>query len=116
MKRIRSLWKALKMAGEGFIEDNAFKLSASLSYYTIYALGPLFVIIISLAGIFFGNDAVEGRLYAQLNGLVGSQAALQIQDIIGNIQESKLGTVGAIVGGIVLFIGATGVFTEMQDS
>jgi membrane protein len=104
------------MAGEGFIEDNAFKLSASLSYYTIYALGPLFVIIISLAGIFFGNDAVEGRLYAQLNGLVGSQAALQIQDIIGNIQESKLGTVGAIVGGIVLFIGATGVFTEMQDS
>jgi len=116
MKRIRSFWKALKMAGEGFIEDNAFKLSASLSYYTIYALGPLFVIIISLAGIFFGNDAVEGRLYAQLNGLVGSQAALQIQDIIGNIQESQLGTVGAIVGGIVLFIGATGVFTEMQDS
>ncbi|HZH01023.1 MAG TPA: YihY/virulence factor BrkB family protein [Flavisolibacter sp.] len=116
MKRIRSFWKALKMAGEGFIEDNAFKLSPSLSYYTIYALGPLFVIIISLAGIFFGNDAVEGRLYAQLNGLVGSQAALQIQDIIGNIQESKLGTVGAIVGGIVLFIGATGVFTEMQDS
>jgi len=104
------------MAGSGFIEDNAFKLSASLSYYTIYALGPLLVIIISLAGIFFGEDAVEGRLYLQLVGLVGSDAAKQIQDIISNIQESQLGTTGAILGGIVLFIGATGVFTEMQDS
>jgi membrane protein len=114
--KAKSFWKALKMAAIGFIDDNALKLSAALSYYTIYALGPLLVIIISLAGIFFGEDAVEGRVYTQINGLVGSQAALQIQDIITNIQQSELGTAGAIIGGIVLFIGATGVFTEMQDS
>jgi membrane protein len=116
MKKARSIWKAFKMAGIGFLEDNAFKLSASLSYYTVFALGPLLVMIISLAGIFFGREAVEGRVYTQLNGLVGNDAALQIQDIIRNIQSSQLGTAGAIIGGIILFIGATGVFTEMQDS
>jgi len=116
MKRARSVWKAFKMASVGFIDDNAFKLSASLSYYTVFALGPLLVMIISLAGIFFGREAVEGRVYTQLHGLVGSEAAIQIQDIIQNIQSSDLGTAGAIVGGIILFIGATGVFTEMQDS
>lgn len=100
----------------GFINDNAFKLSASLSYYTVFALGPLLIIIISLAGIFFGREAVQGKLYSQLNGLVGSQAALQIQEIIRNIQETQASTTGAIVGSIILVIGATGVFTEMQDS
>src|SRR5262245_33313040 len=116
MKKARSIWKAFKMAGLAFIEDNGFKLSASLSYYTVFALGPLLIIIMSLAGIFFGREAVQGKVYTQLNGLVGSQAALQIQDIISHIQLSQLGTVGAIAGGIILFIGATGVFTEMQDS
>jgi membrane protein len=100
----------------GFVNDNAFKLSAALSYYTVFALGPLLIIIISLAGIFFGREAVQGRMYGQINGLVGNEAALQIQDIIKNIQHSHATTAGAIIGAIILIIGATGVFTEMQDS
>src|SRR5688500_6917994 len=114
--KIRSLGKALKNATIGFIDDNAFKLSASLSYYTIFALGPLLIIIISLAGIFYHREDVQGRIYWQLNGLVGNEAALQIQTIIANIQQTEYTTVGAIIGAIVLLIGATGVFTEMQDS
>lgn len=116
MKQIRIFGKVLKAAGRGFMDDNAFKLAASLSYYTIFALGPILIIIISLAGFFFGKEAVQGRLFHQMNGLVGNSAALQIQDIIRNIQTSELTTAGAIIGGIVLFIGATGVFTEIQDS
>jgi membrane protein len=76
----------------------------------------LLIIIISLTGIFFGRDAVEGRIYGQLKELVGSQPAQQIQDIIINIQSSNATTTGAVIGAIILFIGATGVFTEMQDS
>jgi len=116
MWRIKKLIKLFKNTGEGFIDDNAFKLAASLSYYTIFALGPLLIIIISLAGIFFGKKAVQGKIYYQINGLVGSEAALQIQEIIQNIQQSQTSTMGAIVGSIILVIGATGVFTEMQDS
>jgi membrane protein len=116
MHKINGLGKALKNAAIGFVNDNAFKLSASLSYYTIFALGPLLIIIISLAGIFFGKEAVKGRIYSQLTELVGSDSALQIQDIIINIQNSHSTTAGAIIGTVILIIGATGVFTEMQDS
>ena len=116
MQKIKGLGKALKNAAIGFVDDNAFKLSASLSYYTIFALGPLLIIIISLTGIFFGKEAVQGRVYGQLTELVGSESALQIQNIIINIQASHSTSTGAIIGVIILFIGATGVFTEMQDS
>jgi membrane protein len=114
--KVRSLGKALKNATIGFVDDNAFKLSASLSYYTIFALGPLLIIVISLAGIFFRKEAVQGKVYSQLTQLIGHESALQIQNTIINIQNSQATNIGAIVGGIVLFIGATGVFTEMQDS
>ena len=113
---MRKFWLVFRQAFTEFINDHGLKFSASLSYYTIFALGPVLIIIISLAGIFFGRDAVEGKVYWQIQGLVGSRAALQVQDIIGNIEESQLSEGGAIVGIIFLLIGATGVFTEMQDS
>ena len=116
------MWRAKKVAnlfkhtGVGFIDDNCFKLSAALSYYTVFALAPLLIIIISLADIFFKRDAVQGKIYGEINTLVGSEAAKQIQDIIANMQSSQTSTSGAIIGSIILIIGATGVFTEMQDS
>lgn len=116
MKKLRTIGTLIKNSGAGFINDNAFKLSASLSYYTIFALCPLLIIVISLAGFFFGREAVQGKIYWQLNGLVGNEAALQIQDIITNIQHSHQTAVGTFIGSLILIIGATGVFTEMQDS
>lgn len=116
MPRRRSILTVLKSSAKCFIEDNAFKLSASLSYYTIFSLGPLLIIIISLAGAFYGKDAVQGEIYSQINGLVGDQAALQIQQIIKNIQQTEQGPLAAIIGVVVLVIGATGAFIEMQDS
>jgi membrane protein len=113
---MRKFWLILRQAVDNFLEDNGMKLSASLSYYTIFSLGPLLMIVISLAGIFFGREAVQGKIYYQINGLVGNEAAMQIQDIIKNIEESQESSSGAIFGIIVLIIGATGVFTEIQDS
>jgi len=116
MFRIKKTLGLFADAGKGFIDDNAFKLSASLSYYTVFALGPLLVIIISLTGVLFSNMDVQGRIYHELNAFVGHDAALQIQDIIKNIRASRQSTVGTIVGSIILFIAATGVFAEIQDS
>jgi membrane protein len=116
MKRTRRVFELLKNTAGAFSDDNAFKLSASLSYYTIFALGPLLIIIISLSAIFYGKDVVEGKLFDQLSGLVGSDAALQIQSILINAQQTHATTLGAIIGFVVLFIGATGVFTEIQGS
>ena len=113
---IKKAWTTLKDAGAEFFNDNGMKLSASLSYYTVFSLGPVLIVIISLAGIFWGREAVEGKIYGQINGLVGNSVALQIQEIIENIEKSQLGPSGAVIGLVILVVGATGVFTEMQDS
>jgi membrane protein len=111
-----AFWRVIKQAAIEFVADNGIKFSAALSYYTIFSIGPVLVIIISLAGIFFGREAVHGKIYEQINGLVGNSAAVQIQEIIQNIERSQLSTSGAVFGVIILLVGATGVFTEIQDS
>lgn len=106
----------LKETFTEFIDDNGMKLSASLSYYTIFSLPPLLIIIISACGFFFGADAVRGEIYWQINGLVGNSAAMQIQETIRNVTLSNSNTFVTTIGIIVLFIGASGVFTEIQSS
>jgi membrane protein len=100
----------------GFVEDNGIKLSAALSYYTIFSLPPLLLIIISISGIFFGADAVRGEIFGQINLLVGNEAAIQIQDAIKNVTLSNSNVFATTIGIIILFIGASGVFAEIQDS
>src|SRR6476620_2807755 len=108
MKKLGKMFQLVGQAALSFSDDHGFKLSASLSYYTIFALGPLLIIIISLAGIFFGKDAVEGEIFKELNGLVGNGAALQIQEIIKNAQHTHATMLGAIIGIVILVIAATG--------
>ncbi|HEY4107930.1 YihY/virulence factor BrkB family protein [Puia sp.] len=114
--KFSAVWKAMKTAAVDFNNDNGFKLAASLSYSMIFSIGPMLIVVISLTGIFWGRQAVEGQLYAQIKDLVGTNAALQIQDIIKNIQHSHHTVAGAVIGGIILVIGATGVFAEIQGS
>jgi len=111
-----NIWKIFKQSVTEFLNDNCIKLSASLSYYTIFALGPTLIIIISFAGIFLGRDAVEGRLYNEIKTLIGASAALQIQNIIANIQQNQKSVIAAIIGVVLMILGATGVFTEIQGS
>lgn len=92
------------------------KLAASLSYYTIFAVAPLLIIIITIVGSVFGRDAVQGRVYTEIQDLVGHDAALQIQEIIANVEKSHNTAIGTVIGIVVLFIGATGIFTEIQGS
>jgi membrane protein len=112
----KKIWYLLKETFNEFISDDGIKLSASLSYYTIFSLPPLLIIIISLSGFFFGAEAVRGELFGQINGLVGNAAALQIQEIIKNVKLSHSSTFATTFGIIILLIGASGVFVEIQDS
>src|ERR1700761_5341741 len=81
-------WQSIKKGAIDFNNDNGFKLAASLSYSMIFSIGPLLIVVISLAGIVWGQQAVEGKIYIQIKDLVGNAAALQIQDIIKYIQQS----------------------------
>lgn len=106
----------LKETFTEFIDDNGMKLSAALSYYTVFSLPPLLIIIISALGFFFGADAVRGEIFWQINGLVGNSAALQIQETIKNVSLSNSNTFVTTIGVIVLLVGASGVFSEIQGS
>jgi membrane protein len=116
VKKIKSFFTIFKDAVQLFVKYNGLKLSAALSYYTVFSAIPLLIVIISLTGIFFGRQAVEGKVYLEIKELVGSQAATQIQHIIQNIQQSNQGTIGSLIGFVILFISASGVFSEIQDS
>jgi membrane protein len=119
-KQIKSNWLKtrflVKEVFTGFIDDNVLKLSAALAYYTIFSLPPLLIIIISLTGIFFGEDAVRGQLFGQINGLVGSDAALQIQETIKNVKLSGKSGIATVLSLTILIFGASRVFAEIQDS
>lgn len=113
---IHIVYRILKDTLQGFIDNRALKFSASLSYYTIFSLAPLLLLMISLASVFFGREAIQGQVFGEINGLIGNQAAAQIQDVIKNMELSGKTNFALIAGGITLLIGATTVFGEIQDS
>jgi membrane protein len=116
MTKFSSIFGVLKKSAHEFNDDEGFKLSASLSYYTIFSVAPFLLIVISIASFLFRRESVENRVYGQVRQMVGSDAASQIQDIITNVQIKDHGVWGIIIGAAVLIIGATSVFTEIQGS
>lgn len=116
IKKVKSVWTYLKQVATEFSEDNILKYSASLAYYTVFSLAPMLIVIISLSGLIFGKVAMQGHVYSQMKELVGNDAALQIQDTIKNIHITGDNFFASAVSIIVLIIGATGIFGEVQDS
>jgi membrane protein len=112
----RKIAHLLKETVKGFFADDVIKLSAALSFWTIFSMPPLLIIIISLSGFFFGAEAVRGQIFGQIKGLVGTDSAMQIQDVLKNVKLSGNNLFTTIIGGIILLIGASGVFAEIQDS
>ncbi|MEP7373519.1 MAG: YihY/virulence factor BrkB family protein [Chitinophagaceae bacterium] len=110
------IWNSLKSAFKAFFDQNILKLSAALAYYTIFSLPGLIIIVVWVSDIFYGHEAVEGKVYGQIANLVGSDAALQIQETIRNATLSSEASFATSVGLITLLIGATSVFGEIQDS
>src|SRR5688572_13763764 len=101
----RRFWSPLTKSISKFSEDNGVKHSASLSYYTIFALPAMLVIILSVAGFFFGRDAIQGHVYAQISGIVGNDAAAQIEETIRNIHLSGDTRIATIISVITLLVG-----------
>ena len=114
------LWKDIKDIAvatfEGFFEDRIFKLSAALAYYTVLAISPILMIIISVASMLYKKDAIENRVYAELNELIGSDLAHEVQRFVLNSSLTGKSDIALISGIVVLFIASTAVFAEIQDS
>jgi membrane protein len=114
--KFKNIWKLFRDAGIGFSDDKVLKLSGSLAYFTVFSIGPMLIVIMFFADLFWGREAVEGSIYGQIKGFVGPEPAAQIQEIIKNVTLSGKSKVTAVIGFITLLIGATTVFAEIQDS
>ena len=106
----------LKASVLAWLDDYAPSMGAALSYYTVFSLAPLLVIVISVAGLIFGADAARGAIFAQMDGLMGAEAAKGIQDLLSSVSKPSTGILGTVLGVVVLLIGATTVFGELQDA
>src|ERR1700744_3784515 len=116
IRYVKQFWKVLVATFMGFINDNGLKLSASLAYYTVFSIAPLLILIIAIASVVYGHDAITKQLYPQIAHFVGAQAATQIQDMLKGLALSGKSGIAVIVGVITLLIGASSIFVEIQDS
>lgn len=115
-RKTKEFGQLVNQARQEFSLDNCTKLSAALSYYTLFSLAPMLLIVIAVSSIWLGREAVEGYLYPQFSGLIGKDAAAQLQEMISRVKISGDTPWVTVIGAVTLFMGATGVFLEIQDS
>ena len=114
--RPKTILLLLKETAVAFRKDNVPRLGASLAYYTRFAIAPLFVILLAIAAFAFGEEAAHRELFGQLSGLVGKEGGAALQAVIVAANKPKTGIFATSVALVMLFIGATGVFIELQDA
>jgi membrane protein len=114
--RVRDVPELLKETFRAWGEDKAPRMGAALSYYTVFSLAPLLVVVIAVAGLFFGEDAARGRIVDQLSGLLGRDGAQLVETMIQKASEPKAGIIATVMGLVTLLLGATGVLMELHDS
>jgi membrane protein len=113
MSGVRAL---VQQAFADWRRDEAGRLGAALSYYTLFSLAPLLIVAIAVAGFVFGREAAQGQIVAQIQGLVGEAGARAVQDMIENSRQPTAGAWATVIGVVTLFLGATGAFAELKSA
>ncbi|MDP1532236.1 MAG: YhjD/YihY/BrkB family envelope integrity protein, partial [Rubrivivax sp.] len=109
-------WRLFKQVGTSWVDDYVPSMGAALAYYTMFSLAPLLLIVVSVAGLVFGEDAARGEIQAQLQDLMGDQGALAVQGLLASVREPAEGLTATAVGLVLLVVGATTVFAELQNA
>jgi membrane protein len=116
MSKLKHLFQLCKDAAVAWVDDLAPSMGAAIAYYTAFSLAPLLVIVIAVAGALFGAEAVQGQIAAQLSGLIGRDGALAVQGLVKAASEPSRGLIAGGIGVVVLVVGATTVFAELQSA
>jgi len=104
-----------KESVSAWIDDFAPSMGAGIAYYTAFSIAPLLILVIAIAGFFFGTDAASGYVYAQVAGLLGQDGAKAVQDMVERASSADEGIVATLISGGLLLLGATTVFGELQS-
>jgi len=116
MKYLKDLWKITKNTFTAWMKADPFRQSAVIAYYAVFSIPALLVIIIACAGFAFGREAVQGEISGQISAAIGTDAARQVEGMIAKVSGEKSSIWATIIGVVTLFVGATGVFAQLQIS
>lgn len=116
MNFLKSTFTLIKKTAVNFSRDNASMLAASLAYYTIFAIAPLLVIAVAVAGFIFGDAAVEGQVVEAIQGTVGRETAVLIENLITSASDSGAGIIATIISTTFLIFAASGLFSQLQKA
>lgn len=114
--RAKNIFSMLKATYSEWNEDEPFRQSAVIAYYSIFSLPALLIIIINAVGLIYGEEAVRGQISAQIGSFVGDEAATQVEDIIASTSQQSNNFFAIVIGIGTLLFGATGVFYQLQQS
>jgi len=115
-KKIKSFLKITGSASKRWWEKDPFMQSAVIAYYAIFSIPGLLVMIISISNLFFQRDVITGNLYTQIASIMGEETAKQIRDMIISVSKIDKSLLATIIGFVVVIVGATGVFIELQKA
>ena len=113
---MKDWWQLVKRAAQAWVDDYAPSMGAALAYYTVFSLAPLLLIVIAIAGLVFGAEAARGEIFGQLRGMMGDDAAKGVEGLLQSVSQPAQGITATVIGSVVLLIGATTVFGELQDA
>lgn len=112
----RQVVHVMRCAVTEWLSHRASSKGAALAFYTLFSLAPILVLVIAIAGFFYGTDAAQGQLLDELRGLVGQQGAETIQAILAGARNKESGKLATLVATALLLVGATSAFAELKDS
>lgn len=112
----RAAFELMRDTVNSWLDDDAPSMGAALAYYTVFSISPLLLIVITVAGVVFGAEAARGEVVGQLQGLLGSEGAKAVEDMLLAVSEPAASTLTAVLGVLVLLVGATTVFAELQSA
>lgn len=111
---LKSFWQLLKKAYFSWVKNEPYARSATIAYYALFSLPSLLIIVITIAGYFFGREAVQGKITFEIGHLIGLESARAIEDMITNVALAEKSTLAIIFGVAILLFGATGVFFQLK--
>ncbi len=113
---LNTAWSLIRDTVDAWLDDYAPSMGAALAFYTLFSIAPLLLIVISVAGLLFGEPAARGEILAQLTQLVGTDSAVAVDSLLKGLDRPEAGIWGTLVGMVVVVAGATTVFAELQDA
>jgi membrane protein len=113
---VRDIADLFKAAAVSWVHDYAQSMGAALAFYTMFSIAPLLLIVISVAGLVFGEESARGEIFNQLQGMLGAPGASAVQGLLESVSRAPETGLATVIGLAFLFLGATSVFAELQDA